>query len=270
MRAADPRDVPFEGIHVGLEDTVLTIRIDRPHVYNAITVPHLRYIGDACQWAEDAPEVRCIVITGTGSSFCSGADLQSIDLNSVTDLPPVGPEAADLYGPVMQVSKPTIAAVNGAAAGGGFGLTLCCDVRIAAERARFAPAFSRVGVPANDTVPWLLPRLIGLSRTLELLYDTRPVGAADALAMGLVSRVVPDDRLAAETAELAARFAAAPPYAVRLTKRLVLEGLTKSYREFVLLQDYANLANRVAAPGDIAEGVQAFADKRPPRFTGPG
>lgn len=265
-----PLDNPIDGIVAVLAEGVLTLRIDRAEVHNSLTVPQMRYIGAACTWGSRESAVRCIVLTGTRGMFCSGADLGDPGAIATAQVPPVDVDRADLYGPVINATKPTIAAVNGAAAGGGLGLALACDVRIASANARFASAFSRIGVPANDAVPWLMPRLVGLSRTLEFLYDSRAIGADEALAIGLVSRVVPADDLAGEVADLAARFAAAPPYAVQLTKRLVLDGLTASYRDYVMLQEYASLANRTAADADIKEGVAAFLEKRSPNFRGPG
>lgn len=258
----------MEGIAISGPDAVMTITIDRPASRNGLTVEHMRYIGDVCTWAEDVDDVRCIVITGTDGVFCSGADLAGMDVTAPLGSPPVTVRSADLYGPLLDISKPTIAAVNGGAAGGGLGLALACDVRIASDRAKFATAFSRIGVPANDAVPWLLPRAVGLSRALELIYDTRAIEATEAHAVGLVSRVVPHDKLYAEVGELAIRFAAAPPYAVRFSKRLVLDGQTRSYRDFVMMQDYAQLANQTAAGHDIAEGVGAFLEKRAARFVG--
>jgi Enoyl-CoA hydratase/carnithine racemase len=259
----------MEGIDIRAAEGVMTIVIDRPESRNGLTVEHMRYIGDVCTWAEDIDFVRCIVITGSNGVFCSGADLAGMDVSAPLGTPPVTVRSADLYGPLLDLSKPTIAAVNGGAAGGGLGLALSCDVRIASEQAKFATAFSRIGVPANDAVPWLLPRTVGLSRALELIYDTRAVDASEAAAIGLVSRVVPDDQLDAEVAELAGRFAAAPPYAVRFSKRLVLDGQSRSYRDFVMMQDYAQLANQTAASHDVVEGVDAFLEKRSPRFVGP-
>jgi enoyl-CoA hydratase/carnithine racemase len=267
--AYDPNAAPFEGVDVSFHDRVLTIRIDRVHVHNAITIDHMRYVGAVCRWAEHNDDVRCVVVTGTDRVFCAGADLGGSDIGALEAPPPIDAEQADLFGPVRELNKPTIAAVNGAAAGGGLGLALCCDVRIASEHAKFATSFTRIGVPGNDTVPWLLPRLIGHSRALEMLYDPRPIDAGEAARIGLVSYIVPHEELGTRADELARRFAAGPPYAIRHTKRLVLEGLSRSYRDYVILQDYANLAARVAAGNDIAEGVAAFLEKRPPDFTGP-
>ena len=264
----DPSADPFEGIDVAVDERVVTITIDRPAVYNAITVGHMMHINGVCQWAETNEAVRCVVITGTGSAFCTGADLGGMDVGAADTPPPIDSSDADLYGPLMQLNKPTIAAVNGVAAGGGLGIALCCDVRIASDRARFATSFLRIGVVANDTVPWLLPRLIGQSRALEMIYDPRPVDATWAAEAGLVNRVVPHEELRDNVTELALRWASGPPYAVRHSKRLVLEAAGRSYRDFVMLQEYAHLATRTAAAGDIAEGVAAFMEKRAPNFAG--
>jgi 2-(1,2-epoxy-1,2-dihydrophenyl)acetyl-CoA isomerase len=151
---------------------------------------------------------------------------------------------------------------------GGLGFALCCDIRFASDRARFATAFGRIGITANDAVGYLLPRIVGVAKALELIYLGGPIDTTEALRIGLVSYVVPHAELAARVADLAARFAAAPPVATRFSKRLVIDGLSRTYREHVLAQEYASLANRTLADQDIKEGIAAFREKRPAQFVG--
>jgi 2-(1,2-epoxy-1,2-dihydrophenyl)acetyl-CoA isomerase len=139
---------------------------------------------------------------------------------------------------------------------------------VAADTARFATAFSRIGITANDSVGWLLPRIVGVAKALELIWLGTPIDAGEAERIGLVSYVVGADDLDAKVDTMARAFADGPPIAMQLSKRLVRDGLNRSYREHVLAQEYASLANRTLAPGDIAEGVAAFAEKRPPLFEG--
>lgn len=258
----------IEGVDVTLENHLLTIRIARPERLNALTPDQMNFVSRACAAAEEDDDVRVVVIAGDEAAFCSGADLTDTDLSaSGGQIPPIS-MGRNLFLSLLELSKPLIAAVEGVAAGGGLGLALCCDIRIASTRARFATSFGRIGITANDTVAWMLPRIVGTAKALELIYNPRPIDAHEAQRIGLVSYVYEqadfDDRFASFIAQLLE----APPVAVRFSKRLVIDGLDRSYREHVLAQEYASLANRVLADNDIAEGVNAFKEKRPPKFTG--
>jgi enoyl-CoA hydratase/carnithine racemase len=258
----------MDGIDTTLVDHVVTIRIDRPRRRNALTPDHFAHLAELFRAIEHDDEIRAVVVTGTADAFCAGADLGEADL-SITggQIPPYGP-SGNVFVPIVESSKPLIGAINGVAAGGGLGLALCCDIRIAREDARFATAFGRIGLTANDAVAWALPRVVGTSRALELIYLGRPVDAAEAERIGLVSSVHPRGSFEQAVAELVDGIRAAPPVAVRLSKRLVLDGLQRGYREHVMAQEYASLANRMMANDDIAEGITAFLEKRPAMFKG--
>jgi 2-(1,2-epoxy-1,2-dihydrophenyl)acetyl-CoA isomerase len=258
----------MEGIEIYRSDGVLSIIINRPERHNALTPDQVNFIGSLCGLAEDDDATRVVVLAGSGENFCAGADLQDVDLSAGGgQLPPVT-MGKNLYLPLLELSKPLIAQVNGVAAGGGLGLALCCDIRIASEKARFATAFLRIGITANDTVAWLLPRIVGTAKALELILLARPIDASEAERIGLVSYVVPPADLEGRVASLASALAAAPPIAVRLSKRMVVDGLDRSYRDHVLAQEYSTLANRVLADADIKEGISAFQEKRTPSFRG--
>jgi 2-(1,2-epoxy-1,2-dihydrophenyl)acetyl-CoA isomerase len=249
-------------------DHILTITIDRPERLNAVTPDQVNEISKLCAQAENDDDVRVVVLTGTGEGFCAGADMSGVDLSaSGGQIPPIR-TSGNVFVPILELTKPLIGAINGVAAGGGMALALCCDIRVASERARFATAFARIGLTANDTVAWLLPRIVGIAKALELIYSPGPIDAAEALRTGLVSYVVPPAELMTRSYELAERFAQAPPYAVRLSKTMVIDGLSRSYREHVLAQEYSSLANRMIANHDILEGAAAFREKRPPQFKG--
>jgi 2-(1,2-epoxy-1,2-dihydrophenyl)acetyl-CoA isomerase len=246
----------------------MTIRIVRPERRNALTPDQFNQISEACGAAERDDDVRVVVIIGTDDAFCAGADLGDVDLsNSGGQIPAIVP-FGNVFVPILDLSKPLIGAINGVAAGGGLGLALCCDIRIASDKARFAVGFTRIGITANDAVGWALPRVVGVAKALELIYLARPIDAAEAERIGLVSYVHPHDRFGDAVDELVASVAAAPPVGVRFSKRLVLDGLTRSYRDHVLAQEYASLANRVMADDDIKEGIAAFKEKRQPQFHG--
>jgi 2-(1,2-epoxy-1,2-dihydrophenyl)acetyl-CoA isomerase len=248
---------------------ILTITVDRPARMNAVTPDQVHQISKLCAEAEQDDEVRVVVLTATGQdAFCSGADMADVDLSaSGGQIPPIR-TGSNVFLPILELTKPLIGAINGVAAGGGLALALCCDMRIASERARFATAFSRIGLTANDAVAWLLPRIVGIAKALELIYVPGPIDAAEAQRIGLVSYRVPPGELMDRTYELAGRFAQAPPYAVRLSKTMVMDGLSRSYREHVLAQEYSTLANRMIANHDILEGTAAFKEKRPANFKG--
>jgi 2-(1,2-epoxy-1,2-dihydrophenyl)acetyl-CoA isomerase len=260
--------VESEIVRVEKSDHVLTIQIDRPGKRNAISPDEFREIGRACVEAERDDDVRVVVLAGNDEGFCAGADHSSTDISaSGGQMPPLR-SSENTYLPLLELSKPLIGAITGIAAGGGLGLALCCDIRIASERASFATSFARIGIPANDTVAWLLPRIVGIAKALELIYDPLPIDAAEAERIDLVSYVVPHDSLLPRVAELAARIAAGPPVAMRLSKVMVMDGLSRSYRDHIIAQEYSALANRALANHDIEEGVTAFKERRRPEFRG--
>jgi 2-(1,2-epoxy-1,2-dihydrophenyl)acetyl-CoA isomerase len=258
----------MEGVMSALDAGVLEISLCRPERRNALTPDQVDHVSGLVALAERDDEVRVVVLTGTGGDFCAGADLRSVDLSAQGgQVPPVS-MGRNVFLPLLELSKPLVAKIDGVAAGGGLGFALCCDIRVASERARFATAFSRIGITANDAVGWLLPRTVGVAKALELIWLGTPIDAAEALRIGLVSYVVPAAELDARVSAMVRAFAEGPPVANALSKRLVRDGLERTYREHVLAQEYASLANRVLAPADVAEGVAAFAEKRPPRFRG--
>ena len=258
----------MDGIDVSLRDGALTVTINRPERRNACTPDQMNHIGQVCVAAESDDDVRVVVIRGTGDAFCAGADLSDADLTaSGGQIPPIS-MGRNLFLPILELSKPLIGVMNGVAAGGGLGLALCCDIRIAAERARFATSFTRIGITANDAVAYLLPRTVGVAKALELIYFATPIDATEAERIGLVSYVKPDDQLDGFVDEFVGRILAGPPAGLRFSKRLVIDGLDRTYREHVLAQEYASLANRAVADHDNQEGVAAFKEKRPPRFRG--
>jgi 2-(1,2-epoxy-1,2-dihydrophenyl)acetyl-CoA isomerase len=258
----------IDGIEVTNRDHLLTIKLDRPERRNAMTPNHMNYIGQLCAAAEHDDDIRVVVLTGVNDAFCAGADLAEADLSAEGgQIPPVS-MGRNLFIPMLELSKPLIGAINGVAAGGGLGVALCADIRIASEDARFATSFSRIALTANDAVGYLLPRIVGVAKSLELIYIGKPIGAAEAERIGLVSYVHPRAEFEEKVGVFVDSILAGPPMGLRFSKRLVLEGLDRSYREHVLAQEYASLANRIVANHDIEEGVAAFKEKRTPEFQG--
>jgi enoyl-CoA hydratase len=252
---------------------VTQLKLNRPDRLNAMNYALVSELHDALDAVAADPGCRVIVLTGTGRGFCAGLDL------SEGAAPPDAPRAsrpqagmnvqkliAGLVPKMRSVPQPIIAAVNGAASGGGFALALASDVRIAAKSARFNVAFIRVGLSGCDIgVSWMLPRLIGASRAFELLLTCRLIDAAEADRIGLVTRVVDDGSVVDAALETAELIVGNSPFGVRMTKEVMWSQL-----EIGSLQAGIDLENRTqilsSFTGDIEEATAAFLEKRPARF----
>ncbi|GAA4232660.1 2-(1,2-epoxy-1,2-dihydrophenyl)acetyl-CoA isomerase [Streptosporangium album] len=214
------------------DGSVLTVTLNRPESLNALDAETLYALADAWHEAAD-PEIRAVVVTGSGRGFCAGADLRSPRDSSR----PGSSGLRHTYHPhvlaMAALEKPVIAAVNGPAAGAGLSLAAAADVRIAAETAKFVPAFTAVGLVPDAGGAYFLPRLLGYARAYEWLATGRPVGAEEALGWGLVSEVVPNDELLPRATRLAHQMAGMPGVAVGLTKRLLDYGLTRGLAELL-------------------------------------
>jgi 2-(1,2-epoxy-1,2-dihydrophenyl)acetyl-CoA isomerase len=242
--------------------------LNRPDALNALDTQLLAELGLACREVDADPRVRAVVVTGAGRAFCSGGDVKGATFTTGIATAAQTDPAEHWAAKLLAVRKPTIAAVNGIAAGGGLSLVLACDVRIASERARFSAIFARIGMSVLDGAGWLLPRAVGHSKALELLYTAEIVDAAEGARIGLVGSVVPHEQLLERALELAARIAANPPVALQLSKRVVYGGLDKTFLEYLPVQWAAQRENFELARHDIEEGARAFREKRPPRFRG--
>ena len=249
-----------------VSDHVGTIRLNRPERQNTITRPMLAALSAALVRANQDPEVRVVVVTGSGRYFCAGLDLRggsgigegapaaSLDLR---DAPPTV---------LHEMDKPTICAHNGSSAGYGMDLALGCDLRIMAEESKMAAAFTARGVVPESGGTWLLPRMIGREKAAELLFTGRTLSAAQCLEMGLCTRVVPARDCLATARALAAEIAANAPLAVQAAKRMMRMGADESFRDHVH-HVYLQLLPLFASD-DFREGVRAFVEKRPARFRG--
>jgi 2-(1,2-epoxy-1,2-dihydrophenyl)acetyl-CoA isomerase len=244
---------------------VLTITLNRPEVLNAFNGAMHRAMQDAYKKAR-VGEVRVVVVTGAGRGFCVGQDLTEFR-ESAGD---IAHRLRSTYHRTIlglrSLEKPVIAAVNGAAAGAGLSLALACDLRLAADSATFVPAFINIGLVPDSGGSYFAARLLGYARALEWLASGRRLTAAEAHAWGLVSEVVEADRLAERAAALAAELAALPTRGVALTKRLLDHAQTATLEE--QLEREAQLQAAATRTEDFREGVAAFLEKRPPRFTG--
>jgi 2-(1,2-epoxy-1,2-dihydrophenyl)acetyl-CoA isomerase len=214
-----------------VRDGVGTLLLNRPDKLNAFFGTMREDLLAALQSAERDPDVRVVVITGAGRAFCAGGDLEFMSQlqqkNDVAGLRRLLDAGRDVVLQIASMPKPVIASINGVAAGAGCNLALACDYRIASDAAKMSESFIRVGLHPDWGGTWLLPRLVGRSRALEILATGRMVDASEALAIGMVDRVVAAGELAAETAKVERAFAAAPPLALAGIKR-ALEAAEKN------------------------------------------
>lgn len=247
---------------------VLILTLNRPERHNAWTLEmELRY-NELFDQAEADPDVRAVVLTGAGRSFCPGMDMAVLDGASSGARPWPTDQLPARVRPML-LAKPVVAAVNGACAGIGFNQALMCDVRFAVPDAKFAAAFSRRGLVAEDGVSWLLPRVVGYGRAADLLLSSRKVGGAQALEMGLVNRLCePEELLPAAVAYATELATQASPYAMSLIKQQLQDDQKRGFLDGVEAAR-ALLAEAKKAP-DYREGVVSFLEKREPRFAGLG
>jgi 2-(1,2-epoxy-1,2-dihydrophenyl)acetyl-CoA isomerase len=252
-----------------VEDRVATLTIRRPEVKNALGPAEWQSLDALARKAAADPEVRVLVITGSDGVFSAGGDLRSMperlalprpvrQANLIAD--------AQVVRTLRELPKIVIAAIEGAAVGAGLSLALACDVRIAAENAKLGAAFHKVGLTGDFGLLWLLPRVVGPTRAMDLLLRAEIVGAAEAQAMGLVTRVVATEKLAEETRAYAQRVADGPPLATAFTKRGLHLGYEKTLAEMLAWEADAQAA--CSKSDDAREGVEAFLARRPARFSG--
>jgi 2-(1,2-epoxy-1,2-dihydrophenyl)acetyl-CoA isomerase len=256
-----------DGLRVEVDGPVAILTLDRPEALNALTVPVKVALRQSLESLAGDRTVRAVILTGAGRAFCAGQDLAERER---PDAAPLDVEVRERYNPIIRalrsMGQPVIAAVNGVAAGAGSSLAFACDLRIAAEEARFVLAFGRIGLVPDSGATWFLPRLVGPAKAAELALVGDTVDAAEALRLGLVSMVVPGDQLQAEARALAGRLADGAPLALALTKEALQRSMTITLDE--ALDGEAKLQGIAGATVDHAEGLAAFREKRPPRFSG--
>lgn len=258
----------YRDIQVEIEDPVALIRLDRPRKLNAFTSDTLRELRSAIEDAASDARVVGIVVTGNGRGFSSGLDAEELARATTAGRPSGVPhphELPGIFSYLLRVPKPVIAAVNGVAAGGGLILALMSDLRIASRDASFVTVFLARGLIAEHGSSWLLPRMLGPGRALDLLWTNERIDAETAHRIGLVEHLVEPDALLETAREHVRRIAASSsPSAIAETKRLVYAHLGKGYAE--ALREADEVQWKFVSGPDAQEGARALLDKRPARF----
>ncbi len=266
--------MPNEQLQYAVKDHIATITLNRPERLNALSPEMNDGMVEALEEARSDEDVRVVVITGVGRAFCAGGDVSTMmarrerekgdgALGKVQSL-----DAPPRRIPVMltKLRKPTIAAVNGIAAGWGCDMSMACDIRIASESARFTEAFVKRGLVPDGASSWFIPRIAGIDKACDMIFSGRVVGAKEAYDMGLVTRVVPDDLLQAEVYGLAAQIAGNAPIAVQLAKKMIYEQMDMGLEQS--MQQVAVFLSLMRETEDHREGVASFLEKRAPVFKG--
>jgi len=250
-------------------DGVRTLTLDRADKLNAVNGALAASLSAAVAHAATADDVRVVVITGAGRAFCAGLDLsEPPTLPSATRAERLDPYAwvGAWIRTIVGCEKPVVAAVNGAAAGAGFGLALACDVRLVAASARMTAGYVRRGLSPDAGVSWMLPRHVGLARAADILLTGRDVDAAEAERIGLAARVVPDASFEDEVRRYATQLAVGAPVAQALTKRLLARSLDTPLD--AALRDELVYIKQCFTTSDVGEAIAAFREKRQPTFRG--
>lgn len=253
-----------------VQDSIALMTLNRPEALNAFTPAMLEGWVARLEEAQAREDVRALVVTGAGRGFCSGGDVKR--MGEGADNTP-GTTKHNLWTRTQMVAKrmirfdkPAIAAINGVAAGGGLDIALCCDIRTAAESARMAETYARIGLLPGAGGAWFLPRIVGKAKALEMLWTCEFVEASAALEIGLVSHVWPDAELMDRTLALAGRIARGAPLSNRLIKRTLNQGLETDL--WTHLDQISSHIAAIRSSEDHVEAIRAFKEKRDPVFKG--
>ena len=248
-------------------ENILEIALNRPEAYNALNLDVMMMLSDALASAATDDSIKGIMLTGKGKAFCSGGDLKWISqqvADAGSTLHRLAPQFHIAITEIRRMGKPVVAALNGIAAGGGFSLALACDFRVMAESTILRQAYTSSGLSIDGGGTFALPRLVGLARALEIAAFDQPISSAQALAWGLVTKVVPDDKVVGESLSMLQGLAKSALHSFAWSKRLLTESLNNTL-ETQLELERQGISDCARHPNG-QEGIQAFVEKRKPVF----
>jgi enoyl-CoA hydratase len=258
--------MPYDTITLGVADRIATITINRPDKLNALTDLVIAELGDAIDVARINPDVGGVILTGAGRAFVAGADVSELEGHGAVSMKALAQRGQEVFRHVEACPKPTIAAVNGFALGGGCELAMSCHMRMASETAKFGQPEVKLGLLPGYGGTQRLPRLVGKGRAMQLLLTGEIIDAQEAYRIGLVNRVVPGASLLAEATSLLNTILANGPLATAACIEVVNAGYDLPLSDALTLE--ATAFGLLAATDDKREGTRAFLEKRPPKFSG--
>lgn len=249
------------------QDGICTITLNRPAVFNSFDQSMGGAFQSALDDAAQDPDVRCVVVTGSGKAFCAGQDLKEVTSPDAPDFTEIVEKTYnESIRRIRSMEKPVVGAINGVAAGAGANIALACDLTVARASASFIQAFSKIGLIPDSGGTWMLPRLVGMQRAAALAFLGDKLSAEDAANMGLIHRAVADDAFEEEVLALATRLAQMPTRGLGLTKKAFNAGWEADLSSHLTTE--RDLQMEASETADYAEGVAAFLEKRAPNFKG--
>lgn len=254
----------YETILYEVEDNLATVALNRPESFNGITNTLMRELYECLNHVAFDSKIRVVIFTGIGRAFCPGVDLKASTSGESQE--PNRREFFHITTLLHEMPKVTIAAVNGACAGAGFGWACACDLRYASDRAMFNSAFLGVGISGDMAGPWLLPRIVGATKARELFFMSQKFNAEEAERIGLVLKVFPDQSLREEVKSIALRLSKSAPLAIGEMKKNFINAENMPLRDYIEVETERH--SRTGASQDSREAMRAFVEKREPKFVG--
>lgn len=259
----------FTTLLFDVQESIAHITLNRPAAMNSLNLEISRDLMHAILRCDEDPVIRAVVISGAGSLFCAGGDLRAFTAQG-KHLPYYIKEVTTYFHAALsrltRMDPPVVAAVHGYAVGAGMSLALACDIVVAAQSAQFNVGYTRVGLTPDGSMSYILPRIVGMRKALELTLTNRMLSAQEALDWGIVTKVVPDAELLAQANVFAAKFAVGAPKALGAAKRLLHSGWTETLE--TQMEHESQTISGMARTSDTQEGITAFLEKRPPKFKG--